>query len=107
MENFNLGENSQAEEKHTDTEKESRKQELSMSVSPICEKKGQKTAYVSFSDGNRSAEGEIPDCKITKNNGFDEGEIAQMELYMKGNLMMLKKMASSVNVFDAFMGTNS
>ena len=107
MENFILGESSQAEEKHTDTEKESRKQELSMSVSPICEKNGQKAAYVSFSDGNRSAEGKIPDCKITKNNGFDEGEVAQLELYMKGNLMMLKKMASSVNVFDAFMGKNS
>lgn len=78
-----------------------------MCYSPICEKNGQKTAYVSFSDGKRSAEGEIPDCKITKNNGFDEGEVAQLELYMKGNLMMLKKMASSVNVMDAFMGKNS
>ena len=107
MENFNLGEKSRTGAKHTDTGKENRKQELSMSVSTICEKNGQKTAYVSFSDGTRFAEGEIPDCKITKNSGFDEAEIAQLELYMKGNLMMLKKMASSVNVFDAFMGKNS
>lgn len=79
-------------------------QELQMSVSPICEKNGHKTAYVTFDDGKRSAEGEIPDCKIRTSHGFSEEEIVQLELYMKGNLMMLKKMASSVNILGAFMG---
>lgn len=96
MENFSL----------EDQKINNENQELSMSVSPICEKDGRKSAYVSFSDGKRNAEGEIPDCKIIKSEGFDEAEIAQLELYMKGNLMMLKKMASSVNVFEAFMGKN-
>ncbi len=104
MENFNLGNKNQTGAKDEFMEQENRRQELNMTVSPVCEKNGQKTAYVSFSDGARMAEGEIPDCRITKNNGFDEDEAAQLELYMKGNLMMLKKMASSVNVLDAFMG---
>ncbi|MEE1303762.1 MAG: hypothetical protein U0K68_01225 [Agathobacter sp.] len=79
-------------------------QEISMSVSPVCVKEGQKIAYVSFTDGTRTAEGEIPLCKIRHNEGFDEGEIAQLEIYMKGELETLKKMAASVNVADAFMG---
>lgn len=93
MENFNLG-------------REPRKpqsEELNMSVSPICERDGKKIAFVSFSDGRRTAEGEIPSCKITKNDGFDEGEVAQLELYMKSELAQLKKMAASVNIAKAFM----
>ena len=34
-----------------------KKNEFTMSVSPICVKDGKKIAYVSFSDGERSAEG--------------------------------------------------
>lgn len=79
-------------------------QEMQMSVSPICEKDGKKMAYVSFSDGIRTAEGEIPECKIIKSQGFEDGEVAQLEVYMRGQLATLKKMAASVNVADAFMG---
>lgn len=77
--------------------------ELSMSVSPVFEKGGQKKACVSFSDKSRVAEGEIPECKIIKNQGFSEEEVEALERYMKANLTMLKKMASSVNVLGAFM----
>jgi hypothetical protein len=77
---------------------------MNMSVSPICKKEGRKVAYVSFSDGYRNAEGEIPDCRITRNEGFDQDEIAQLEYYMEGNLGMLKQMAASVNPMDAFLG---
>ena len=34
--------------------------ELQMQVSPICNKNGEKLAYVTFSDSVRRAEGEIP-----------------------------------------------
>ena len=93
-----------------DIERQSKKpqqEELSMSVSSICEREGKKIAFVSFSDGERTAEGEIPECKITKNDGFDEGEVLQLELYMRGELLNLKKMASGINIMDAFMGKKS
>lgn len=93
MENFN-----------TEKSDKNTSQELNMSVSPVCRRDGKQVAYVSFSDGIRSAEGEIPACKINHNDGFDEGEVAQLELYMKAELSTLKKMASSVNVADAFLG---
>lgn len=77
--------------------------ELNMTVSPVCERNGQKSAYVFFKDAVRSAEGVIPECRITKNSGFSEDEVAQLEDYMRGNLSMLKKMAASVNVMKAFL----
>lgn len=78
--------------------------ELSMSVSPICHtESGEKYAYVSFTDGKRSAEGRIPDCRIDKNDGFAAIEIAQLEAYMRDNLRQLKTMAAGVNPLKALM----
>jgi len=77
--------------------------ELKMSVSPICIKDGNRYAFVNFADGNRTAEGKIPDCKILSNKGFSEQEITQLEEYMKKELPNLKKMAAGVNVLGAFM----
>lgn len=78
-------------------------EELNMTVSPICKKDGKKYAFVSFTDGTRFAEGKIPDCKITANNGFTKEEVVQLEFYMKSELPQLKKMAAGIHVMDAFM----
>ena len=77
---------------------------MNMSVSPVCTKDGKQFAFVTFDDGSRNAEGEIPNCHIIRNNGFSEDEVVGLEIYMKANLTMLKKMAAGVNVLDAFMG---
>ncbi len=77
--------------------------ELSMQVSPICDRDGEKYAYVTFSDGKRNAEGEIPKCVILSNEGFSKDEIYELEDYMEKNLDMLKKMAASVNPIKAMM----
>lgn len=77
--------------------------ELKMSVSPICTKDGKKYAFVSFTDGKRSAEGKIPDCKITESAGFDEDEVKQLEAYMSRELPQLKKMAAGIDIMRNFM----
>lgn len=77
---------------------------INMTVSPVCTKNGTKVAYVSFTDGERTAEGEIPVCRITQNKGFDEDEVEQLENYMRRELTTLKKTAARINVLDAFMG---
>lgn len=77
--------------------------ELTMTVSPVCTKNGEKLAYVSFTDAKRSAEGVIPDCKIIKHEGFTEEEVGQLELYLKMNLGDLKKQAAATNVLRAMM----
>ena len=79
------------------------KSEFTMSVSPICVKDGQKYAYVSFSDGERKAEGKIPECKILSAEGLDRGEVKLLEEYMKQELPQLKKMAAGIRLMDAIM----
>lgn len=79
-------------------------EELTMQVSGICRKDGQKYAYVTFTDGKRSAEGVIPECKIRSQNGFAEEEIGQLELFMKMNLDKLKRKAASIDPIRAMMG---
>lgn len=89
---------------NTNPEEEVNLGQVNMSVSAICQTdKGEKYAFVSFTDGVRTAEGKIPDCKITKNDGFAMLEISQLEKYLQENLQDLKKMASGVNIFEAFM----
>lgn len=77
--------------------------ELKMSVSPICTKDGKKYAFVSFTDGRRSAEGKIPDCKITASTGFNKDEVTQLEEYMNRELPQLKKMAAGIDIMRNFM----
>ena len=77
--------------------------EFTMSVSPICVKDGKKFAYVSFTDGERSAEGTIPDCNITSSTGLEQAEVRMLEEYMKRELPQLKKMATGIRLVDAIM----
>lgn len=76
---------------------------FNLSVSQVFCKDGEKYAFVSFTDGKKHAEGKIPDCKIITSEGFEEREVAQLEIYMKLELAMLKKMAAGVNVMRAFV----
>ena len=79
------------------------KEELNVSISSICAKDGKKYAYVLFTDGERIAEGMIPDCKIVSNKGFTQSEAQQLEEYMRSDLSRLKRMAAEIRVLDAFM----
>lgn len=78
--------------------------EMELMVSPICtDDKGEKFAYVSFSEVSKVAEAKIPDCEFTKNQGFTEEELEGLRQYMIANLKELKKMAAQQSVFKAFM----
>lgn len=77
--------------------------ELKMSVSAVCAKDGEQYAFVSFTDGTRSADGKIPHCRIVSSNGFTPEEVEQLEAYMKKELSQLKKMAAGIRMIDAFM----
>ena len=74
-----------------------------MTVSAVCMKDGEKYAFVSFSDGQRMAEGRIPDCTIISNKGFIQEEVEMLEIYMRSELRLLKKMAAGVRLIDAFI----
>jgi len=77
--------------------------EFTMSVSPICVKDGKKIAYVSFTDGKRTAEGKIPECVIMSAVGLNLAEVKMLEEYMKQELPRLKSMAAGIRMFDMFL----
>ena len=78
-------------------------QELKMTVSGIVPKDGRKNIYVVFEDGRRKAEGCVPDCIITNNQGFSEEESKMLELYMKQNQDQIRDMAKVINPLKALM----
>ena len=78
-----------------------KKNEFTMSVSPICVKDGKKIAYVSFIDGERSAEAIIPECVVTYAVGLNRAEVRMLEEYMKQELPSLKRMAAGIRIIDA------
>ena len=96
MQNFSTHEN-------TAVSAGSRNEQVDIKVSGVFTRDDRKIAYVSFTDGERSAEGIIPDCVITRNKGFSEDEKSQLEAYMKRELASLKKTASGINVVKALM----
>ena len=76
---------------------------VDIKVSGVFSKSGKQIAYVSFTDGEKNAEGVIPECVIIRNKGFTKDEASQLEAYMKKELTALKKMASGINVVKALM----
>ena len=82
-------------------------QELKMTISGIVPKDGRRNIYVVFEDGERKAEGCVPDCVIEKNIGFTEDEVKMLELYLKQNLDMIREQAKYINPIKAFMKDES
>ena len=78
-------------------------EELKMTISGIVPREGRKSVYVVFEDGNRKAEGYVPDCIITKSEGFEEDEIKMLELYLKQNQDMIREHAKLINPIKALM----
>lgn len=78
-------------------------EELKMTVSGVVPKDGRKNVYVVFEDGNRRAEGSVPECKIVENQGFEEDEVKMLELYMKQQQDVIRGMAKDINPIKALM----
>lgn len=60
-----------------------RQSELKCIHSTVLSKNGKPFVSVMFERGNDRAEGTVPDCVITKSEGFTEEEIEELEDYMK------------------------
>ena len=78
-------------------------EKMKMTVSGIVPKDGRKNIYVVFEDGKRKAEGYVPDCIITKNEGFEADEVKMLELYMKHNQDQIRELAKVINPIKALM----
>ena len=76
---------------------------VDMTVTQMFSRPDEKFAYVAFSDGDKSAEGKVPACKITNNHGFTSDEVEQLEEYMRAELDQILSEARKINVMKAFM----
>ncbi|HAG69928.1 MAG TPA: hypothetical protein DCL38_08140 [Lachnospiraceae bacterium] len=67
---------------------------------------GEKHRYiaVSFTLGEKYAEGEIPSCRIRKNKGFSQEEVQSLEAYMYKNRDEIFRQARKINPMRAFLG---
>ena len=81
--------------------------EMRLDISGVVEKDGKKIARICFTRGDDIAEGYIPDCILTKVEGFTEDEASQLVDYLRANLTDLKKRAAQINPLNAFMGRQS
>lgn len=57
--------------------------ELTCTHSTVLSKNGKPFVSVMFERGKDRAEGTVPDCIITKNEGFTQEEVEELEDYMK------------------------
>ncbi len=79
--------------------------ELNLQISGVTEKDGKKQAHVCFRGSNCYAEGTIPDCVLTKCEGFTEEEKALLTEYLRTNLSELKKTAAKINPLNAIINS--
>lgn len=77
--------------------------ELKMVISGIVEKDKKPVAYVEFEDENKKAEGIVPECRIIRNEGFEEEEVRVLELYMKEHLAQIHDSAKQIDAMRGFM----
>lgn len=78
---------------------------MNLLVSGLSKKKdGTEVAYVRLEDGERFAEGRIPDCTIIKNGGFTETELSKLTVYMQDHMDELLKEAKGINPLKALLG---
>ncbi len=75
--------------------------EMQMSVSPVCGAGEDRYAFVTFTEGAKTAEAKIPSCEIIRSSGFSAEELAGLKTYMKADLKHLQKLAAGENVFKA------
>ena len=70
---------------------------IRMSVSSIVRNNDSKSVFVMFTDGDMSAEFELRECKLLRNNGFSQQDISQLEDYIISQKASILDIAKSVN----------
>ncbi len=78
--------------------------EIKMSVSLMTGSKDKRAVFVLFEDGGKSAEFALPECRMVRNNGFDEEEISQLTDYISNEQDLIYELAGQINPMKAFLG---
>lgn len=72
-------------------------EEMKMTHSAVFAVDGKPHASVAFERGTDIAEGRIPECTITKSEGFTKEEIEGLEAYLRTNVDDILKRAKGIS----------
>jgi hypothetical protein len=75
---------------------------MELKISGIMDKN--RTIYLEYIDGDRSAEIVIPDYKLIRNDGFSKEEIEGLMQYSRDNSLEFFNRAKKINPMTAFLG---
>lgn len=78
-------------------------EEIRMSVSSLIRKDRDKSVYVLFSDGAKSAEFVVPTGKLLRNDGFTQEDIRKLQEYLANEETVIYDMAKDINPIKGFM----
>ena len=81
-----------------------RQSELTCTHSTVLSKNGKPFVSVMFERGKDLAEGTVPDCVITKSEGFTEEEIEELEDYMKAQRKEIIENAKRISDIRHLLG---
>jgi hypothetical protein len=76
---------------------------MEMIVSGFVGSEDDRHICIMFIDGQKSAEGSVPECKIIKNHGFEPDEVEQLETYLRVNAKLISDEAKNINPLKAMM----
>ncbi len=100
---FQLGGDWDGEYDSRETEDSLMDSGITMSVSSMTRKGDQKAIYILFREGEKSAEISLPECKVIRNDGFDQEQISQLCDYVDGQRETIYEMARQINPVKALM----
>ncbi len=77
---------------------------VTLTFSSVLSKNGKPMVAVRFERGTDHAEGSVPECKITKNNGFSEEEVSMLNEYLVNNKGDIISRAKSISGISHLLG---
>lgn len=72
-------------------------EEMKMTYTSVVTKNNKPMISIKFERGKDMCEGSVPDCVISKNNGFTSEEIEGLEYYLRANKKEIIEHAKSIS----------
>ena len=77
---------------------------MEMIVSGFVGSEDNKHICIMFIEGQKSAEGSVPECKITKNHGFEPDEVEQLETENAALIAENESLSDKAEAADILLG---
>lgn len=74
-------------------------EEMKMTYTSVLTKNGKPHISLLFERGKDFCEGNVPDCKISRNQGFSADEVEALQQYLAGNKRMIIEHAKEISDF--------